>query len=104
MFYFFFSSRRRHTRLQGDWSSDVCSSDLEQQPGDRPRAAARLSLKYAGKTSHARYAETRAGSSQRDDRTRPAARRGPRRRVGGRTRTSLPPDDLWDAADVDALW
>src|SRR5256885_8769686 len=25
---FFFSSRRRHTRLQGDWSSDVCSSDL----------------------------------------------------------------------------
>src|SRR5256885_12892876 len=29
-FVFFFSSRRRHTRLQGDWSSDVCSSDLEQ--------------------------------------------------------------------------
>src|SRR5256885_9661610 len=27
---FFFSSRRRHTRLQGDWSSDVCSSDLER--------------------------------------------------------------------------
>src|SRR6266566_2718976 len=25
---FFLSSRRRHTRLQGDWSSDVCSSDL----------------------------------------------------------------------------
>src|SRR5256885_12821516 len=25
---FFFSSRRRQTRLQGDWSSDVCSSDL----------------------------------------------------------------------------
>src|SRR6266446_8254175 len=29
MFFFFFSSRRRHTRLQGDWSSDVCSSDLK---------------------------------------------------------------------------
>src|SRR3989454_9264785 len=28
MCFFFFSSRRRHTRLQGDWSSDVCSSDL----------------------------------------------------------------------------
>src|SRR5256885_3221583 len=27
-FFFFFSSRRRHTILQGDWSSDVCSSDL----------------------------------------------------------------------------
>src|SRR5256885_5080936 len=29
---FFFSSRRRHTRLQGDWSSDVCSSDLSNWP------------------------------------------------------------------------
>src|SRR5256885_11537394 len=29
---FFFSSRRRHTRLQGDWSSDVCSSDLRGKP------------------------------------------------------------------------
>src|SRR5256885_385759 len=28
----FFSSRRRHTRLQGDWSSDVCSSDLGLGP------------------------------------------------------------------------
>src|SRR5256885_10933284 len=28
---FFFSSRRRHTRLQGDWSSDVCSSDLNDE-------------------------------------------------------------------------
>src|SRR6266581_533450 len=26
---FFFSSRRRHTRWTGDWSSDVCSSDLQ---------------------------------------------------------------------------
>src|SRR5690242_21187579 len=26
--FFFFSSRRRHTRLTCDWSSDVCSSDL----------------------------------------------------------------------------
>src|SRR2546430_3788861 len=27
---FFFSSRRRHTRFDCDWSSDVCSSDLTQ--------------------------------------------------------------------------
>src|SRR5207253_5767985 len=27
-FFFFFSSRRRHTRWPRDWSSDVCSSDL----------------------------------------------------------------------------
>src|SRR5256885_3627876 len=40
MLCFFFSSRRRHTRLQGDWSSDVCSSDLHggilyRSPGDK---------------------------------------------------------------------
>src|SRR6266542_5493523 len=29
MVFFFFSSRRRHTRCYRDWSSDVCSSDLE---------------------------------------------------------------------------
>src|SRR5262245_63097112 len=28
LIYFFFSSRRRHTRCLSDWSSDVCSSDL----------------------------------------------------------------------------
>src|SRR6266705_1013309 len=41
----FFSSRRRHTRSYGDWSSDVCSSDLllaaggPEQAGGRCRAA-----------------------------------------------------------------
>src|SRR5256712_11193755 len=29
--FFFFSSRRRHTRSDRDWSSDVCSSDLERE-------------------------------------------------------------------------
>src|SRR5256886_11908999 len=29
LFIFFFSSRRRHTRFDCDWSSDVCSSDLD---------------------------------------------------------------------------
>src|SRR5690625_7692633 len=30
LYFFFFSSRRRHTRWPRDWSSDVCSSDLFQ--------------------------------------------------------------------------
>src|SRR5205085_3928749 len=30
-FHFFFSSRRRHTRFDCDWSSDVCSSDLTRE-------------------------------------------------------------------------
>src|SRR5690242_288219 len=33
-FFFFFSSRRRHTRLTCDWSSDVCSSDLASPESD----------------------------------------------------------------------
>src|SRR2546430_12234016 len=36
--FFFFSSRRRHTRFDCDWSSDVCSSDLGSDgapPGNR---------------------------------------------------------------------
>src|SRR5262249_59800427 len=37
---FFFSSRRRHTRLVSDWSSDVCSSDLHA-PIDVAQAPAR---------------------------------------------------------------
>src|SRR5437762_6744451 len=39
MQFFFFSSRRRHTRYIGDWSSDVCSSDLlaaEHRTGPEP--------------------------------------------------------------------
>src|SRR5256885_15999518 len=42
---FFFSSRRRHTRLQGDWSSDVCSSDL----GGDVQEAIDMSYYMAGK-------------------------------------------------------
>ena len=33
--FFFFSSRRRHTRFTSDWSSDVCSSDLVESRAAR---------------------------------------------------------------------
>src|SRR6266542_3089421 len=36
--FFFFSSRRRHTRCYRDWSSDVCSSDLLEEAGLVERA------------------------------------------------------------------
>ena len=40
-----FSSRRRHTRLRRDWSSDVCSSDLgEAQVEDRNLGVCRLDI------------------------------------------------------------
>src|SRR2546430_9744085 len=38
---FFFSSRRRHTRFDCDWSSDVCSSDLQPALAGLPERVAR---------------------------------------------------------------
>src|SRR5690242_20823863 len=40
--FFFFSSRRRHTRLTCDWSSDVCSSDLRLETDNRNTVSDRL--------------------------------------------------------------
>src|SRR2546430_7030329 len=44
-FCFFFSSRRRHTRFDCDWSSDVCSSDL--QDDEHARMIRQLGLRSA---------------------------------------------------------
>src|SRR5207302_7374503 len=51
---FFFSSRRRHTRFSRDWSSDVCSSDLER---DHRPARAQV----------AKHAQRQGGERQHDD-------------------------------------
>src|SRR3989454_2227132 len=58
---FFFSSRRRHTRLQGDWSSDVCSSDLPA------RACGRL---YRRDLTGDPVARDRVPQGLQDDRSR----------------------------------
>src|SRR5438132_13116214 len=49
---FFFSSRRRHTRSLCDWSSDVCSSDLEEIV-EKARTEVEASIVEAGE--HAIY-------------------------------------------------
>src|SRR2546427_5026725 len=51
--FFFFTSRRRHTRFDCDWSSDVCSSDLTQCLVDGLRDRARLSAGRAAAPSAA---------------------------------------------------
>src|SRR2546430_7370776 len=56
--FFFFSSRRRHTRFDCDWSSDVCSSDLRR--GVCPGRPVRL-----------RLAGEQRGGSRRGERDRP---------------------------------
>src|SRR2546430_2683262 len=45
-FCFFFSSRRRHTRFDCDWSSDVCSSDLTLERGVDLRGLAALAVEH----------------------------------------------------------
>src|SRR6266542_5755963 len=47
--FFFFSSRRRHTRCYRDWSSDVCSSDLlvvAHEDPEKVRWARELQRRY----------------------------------------------------------
>src|SRR6266498_4759274 len=50
-FCFFFSSRRRHTRCGRDWSSDVCSSDLDVE--GYPEVAMNFRETAEGETGHA---------------------------------------------------
>src|SRR5256886_7756871 len=45
---FFFSSRRRHTRFDCDWSSDVCSSDLVHRSREGVAARIRLAVLEGG--------------------------------------------------------
>src|SRR5699024_7568816 len=79
-FYFFFSSRRRHTRSKRDWSSDVCSSDLHPHL-PRPTAAVR-----AVHDRLRRHAQTLARPARPARRARPGARRRPRLPAAARRR------------------
>src|SRR3989454_2944482 len=83
-FVFFFSSRRRHTRLQGDWSSDVCSSDLGR-PGELPAGQGRRRrgrvLRGDGRPEAGR--DDRGGTVSGDPRSQ-GGRAGARHEAAGR--------------------
>src|SRR5205807_3419839 len=49
---FFFSSRRRHTRLQGDWSSDVCSFPNPASPNFNAEGLGLTGFQYPWKTGY----------------------------------------------------
>src|SRR5437762_13927022 len=75
---FFFSSRRRHTRYIGDWSSDVCSSDLcSTSEGKRLEIATSM----AGRSRRTRYRGV-SHSVRMDMRDAPKKPRSEERRVG----------------------
>src|SRR2546430_5319138 len=52
---FFFSSRRRHTRFDCDWSSDVCSSDLGEKEKERLQAFEGVVISKKGRASSATF-------------------------------------------------
>src|SRR5207253_5433040 len=91
--YFFFSSRRRHTRWPRDWSSDVCSSDLTTArrravvlPADLSRAKG-TDRQRAGAVAGARRLDRRLRARREGSR----APRSEERRVGKECRSELSP-------------
>src|SRR6266487_4125522 len=107
-FVFFFSSRRRHTRWTGDWSSDVCSSDLHR--ADAPRTGDRAT--HRGVHSSRRPARRGGGGgrtgpphqgrvAERPDAVRHRDRRArqPGRAAGARDRSRAPRSDAGGTPD-----
>src|SRR6266849_9625811 len=96
--FFFFSSRRRHTRSTRDWSSDVCSSDLRgspcRSPGGRPRSGASRSAttrhSREGAGSRPIRGECRSGTGRRFRRRRRIRGSGPSRRPPPRSHDIVP--------------
>src|SRR3989454_5886338 len=80
---FFFSSRRRHTRLQGDWSSDVCSSDLPQEKSSpAPSSSSSVTCAFAGIPSASPTKSTSTSSTTAPSTSPWRALRSEERRVG----------------------
>src|SRR5438093_11987945 len=69
---FFFSSRRRHTRLVSDWSSDVCSSDLTTDCSGRSRRTNKRPRESppGGETGGLRVESRRQGFGRRSEERR----------------------------------
>src|SRR2546426_11250907 len=95
--FFFFSSRRRHTRLQGDWSSDVCSSDLEHLAEEKhareagPRSPFRRKSSCAVSSRASSHVASRNGSDQDGGGATPAPKSRSTRARSGRAPPALPP-------------
>src|SRR5690606_39304623 len=82
--FFFFSSRRRHTRFSRDWSSDVCSSDLLFVVGGE------VAVLLVDRLEHADDFAVAAAKRNRDQALRRVAR-SEERRVGKECRSRWSP-------------
>src|SRR5206468_6089748 len=89
---FFFSSRRRHTRSDRDWSSDVCSSDLEWKLPPAPANPAPGQVAVSTRQGHGEPAPQEQALLEHPERSRyfqlhPA--RSEERRVGKECRAPV---------------
>src|SRR2546422_1145919 len=94
--FFFFSSRRRHTRCSRDWSSDVCSSDLIVDRAHLRAAAGRDLLcfsKVYGRRTDQRSSEELMAlvSFSQIEKSFGATKRSEERRVGKECRSRWSP-------------
>src|SRR5256886_7390865 len=93
--FFFFSSRRRHTRFDCDWSSDVCSSDLSLELAAAVREHAQQGPARAPIERNEDVAEKRRRSGRGEGRQQPrhpvGAGRSEERRVGKECRSRWSP-------------
>src|SRR5436305_13437073 len=91
--FFFFSSRRRHTRCGRDWSSDVCSSDLKRREAREwycPRSPKAFAVSCPSIGARLSRAFTRASTRRPGVSTRT---RSEERRVGKECRSRWAPDN-----------
>src|SRR3989440_6270574 len=91
--FFFFSSRRRHTRSDRDWSSDVCSSDLATSTGTVEASHLPTSLALAVRTVNPSRRSLAGNRAAADELAAPSFRRirSEERRVGKECRSRWSP-------------
>src|SRR5690606_39641432 len=88
-FLFFFSSRRRHTRFSRDWSSDVCSSDLDFRKAQDAARQEQMEKEQARADAAAQAEMDRMGSEAERNRADAynKVKRSEERRVGKECRS-----------------
>src|SRR5690625_7343913 len=90
--FFFFSSRRRHTSWPRDWSSDVCSSDLQIAPSPISSSGKTMGIEVSSTMACSKIDRASSfadcGAARRSEETR-----SEERRVGKEGRERWAPED-----------
>src|SRR5947207_12718482 len=97
LYHCFFSSRRRHTRSLCDWSSDVCSSDLDcPLVNTGPRALLAVSVIWCGESSLLIHITAWPGAAV----SRGGPKENPLMRTSGAPVPVVPPPPIRPASEI----